>query len=100
MTPSWISSSATIVAVGQPMPVLWTETRLPAYVPGVAEQAALAVRLDDVVEVRLGDVLGAERVAGEQTGLGVVAGLRSQVDRHPAKPYGFRALTGSANRRL
>ena len=33
LTPSWTSSSKTIVAPGQPMPVPCTETRLPSYVP-------------------------------------------------------------------
>ena len=33
LTPSWTSSSNTIVAPGQPMPVPWTETRLPSYSP-------------------------------------------------------------------
>ena len=51
---------------------------------GVAEQAALGVPLDDVVEVGLGDVLGAQRVAGKQHRLGVVARLGANVDRHGA----------------
>ena len=41
---------------------------------GVAEQPALGVPLHDVVEVGLGDVLRAQRVAGEQHGLGVLPG--------------------------
>ena len=49
---------------------------------GVAEQAALGVPLHDVVEVGLGDVLGAQRVAGEQHRLGVLARLGANVDRH------------------
>ena len=53
---------------------------------GVAEQAALGVPLHDVVEVRLGDVLGPQRVARQQARLGVVARLRSHVDRHPRDP--------------
>ena len=33
MTPSWISSSKTIVAEGQPIPVPWTEIGLPSQRP-------------------------------------------------------------------
>ena len=51
---------------------------------GVAEQAALGVPLLDVVEVGLGDVLGAQRVAGEENRLGVLARLGANVDRHGA----------------
>ena len=54
---------------------------------GVAEQAALLVALHDVVEVGLGDVLGPERIAGEEDGLGVVAGLGADVNRHGARLY-------------
>ena len=75
LTPSWTSSSITIAADGQPMPLDWTETGLPLKVPGVAEHPALAVSLDDVLQERLGDVLGPERVAGKEAGLGVVARL-------------------------
>ena len=91
LTPSWISSSKTIVAPGQPMPVPWTETRLALVRAGVAEQAALGVPLHDVVEVGLGDVLGAQRVARQQAGLGVVARLGSHVDRHPRDPIRARS---------
>ena len=49
---------------------------------GVAEQAALAVSLDDVVEKGLGDVLGTQRIARKEDGLGVLAGLGANVDRH------------------
>src|SRR6476469_2027463 len=62
----------------------------------VAEQAALLVHLGHVLEVRLRDVLRAERVAGEEDRVGVVARLCSEVNRHwptltvleapPAKP--------------
>ena len=54
--------------------------------PREAEHAALAVDLGDVVEVGVGEVFGAERVAGDQTSAGVVAGLSSQMDRHGATP--------------
>ncbi len=53
---------------------------------GVPEHAPLAVLLDRVVEVRLRDVLRAQRVAGKQAGLGVVAGVGSDVDRHGGEP--------------
>ena len=33
LTPSWTSSSITIAADGQPMPLDWTETGLPSKVP-------------------------------------------------------------------
>src|SRR5205814_4397002 len=48
----------------------------------VAEQAALLVHLGHVLEVRLGDVLRAERVAREEDRLAVVARLGSEVNRH------------------
>ena len=50
--------------------------------PGVAEQAALGVLLHGIVEVRLGDVLGAEWIAREQDGFRVVPLLGANVDRH------------------
>ena len=53
----------------------------------VAEQAALAVALHDVVEVGLGDVFGAQRVAGEEHCLRVLARLGANVDRHGAPAY-------------
>ena len=48
----------------------------------VAEQTALGVALFDVLEVGLGDVFGAERVAREQDGLRVLARLGANVNRH------------------
>ena len=66
--------------------------RLPLVGAGVAEQPALGVLLDGIVEVRLGDVLRPERVAGEQAGLGVLARLGSNVDRHGAHPNLVRLL--------
>ena len=33
LTPSWTSSSITMAADGQPMPLAWTETGLPLNVP-------------------------------------------------------------------
>ena len=47
----------------------------------VSEHAALGVPLDDVVEVGLGDVLRAQRIAGKEARLRVVAGLGADVDR-------------------
>ena len=59
----------------------------------VAEQAALGVPLDDVVQVGLGDVLRPQRVARKEARLGVLARLRSDVDRHPRDP--IRAGSGA-----
>ena len=64
--------------------------RLAVVGAGVAEQAALAVALHDVVEVGLGDVLRAQRVAGKQHRLGVVARLGADVDRHGGGLYTMR----------
>ena len=74
------------------MPVACTETGLPSQRAAEAEHPALGVRLDDVVEIRLGDVLRAQRVAGEEDGLGVVAGLGADVDRHGAQPYSLASI--------
>ena len=49
---------------------------------GEAEQVSLAVDLARLREERLGDVLRAQRVAGEKAGFRVVAWLRSEMDRH------------------
>ena len=65
LDPSWTSSSKTIVALGQPIPVPWTDTALPSQLP-VVEEAPLAVHLDDVGEERLGDVLRAQGRLGER----------------------------------
>ena len=54
---------------------------------GVAEQPALRVPLFDVLEVRLGDVLRAQRVARQQNGLGVLARLGADVNRHGGGLY-------------
>src|SRR5262245_23680599 len=56
----------------------------------VAEQPALRVHLSRVLEVRLGDVLRAQRVAGEEARLRIVAGLRSEMDRHRQDPTSSR----------
>src|SRR6185436_9468092 len=50
----------------------------------VAEHAALAVSLYGMVKVRLGDVLGAQRIPRQQAGLRIVAGLGADVNRHDA----------------
>ena len=47
-----------------------------------AEETALLVHLLHVLEVRVRDVLGPERVAGEEDGLGVVAGLGTEMNWH------------------
>src|SRR5204862_1713554 len=51
---------------------------------GIAEEAALGIRLLHVLEVGLRDVLGAQRIAGQEAGLGIGAGLCTKVDRHAA----------------
>ena len=53
---------------------------------GEAEHAALGVPLHRLVEVLLGDVLRAQRVAGEEAGLGVVPRFGANVDRHVREP--------------
>ena len=81
-----ISSSNTMPALGQPMPGRLHADRLALEGAGVAEHAALGVDLaESVVEERLGDVLGSERVAGAEDVGGVVAGLGTQMDRHGAE---------------
>ena len=82
LTPSWISSSITIAALGQPMPEDWTEIGEPSNVPVNPSMPALAVDLARVVEERLGDVARAQRVAGQEDGLGVVAGLGTEMNWH------------------
>ena len=72
----------TIAADGQPMPVACTEIGLPSQVPVYPSIPRSCVPLDGIVEVRLGDVLRAQRVAWEQARLGVVAGLGTDVNRH------------------
>src|SRR5439155_679235 len=57
--------------------------------PRIAEQAALGVHLNDVGQERLSDVLRAKWVAGQEARVRVVTGVRSKVDRHGSKPYGF-----------
>ena len=86
LTPSWISSSKTIVAprAAHARSLHGDALALPR--PGVAEQAALPVDLRRLVEERLRDVLRPERVAGQETGVRVVAGLGAEVDRHARNP--------------
>ena len=43
-------------------------------------------RWHGVVEERLGDVLRAQRIAGQEACLGVVAWLGADVDRHGGEP--------------
>ncbi len=85
LTPSWTSSSITIAADGQPMPLACTETGSPVERPGVAEHAALGVALLHAVAEGLCDVLRPQRVAGEKAGVRVVTRVRSHVDRHSAE---------------
>ena len=56
--------------------------RLALVLARIPQQSALGVLLHGIVEVRLRDVLRAQRVAGQQAGLCVVAFLRSDVNRH------------------
>src|SRR5439155_22880492 len=56
--------------------------RSPLVLTRVAEQPALRVSLLGILEVGLGDVLRAQRVAGQETGLCVVAWFGSDVNRH------------------
>ena len=91
VTPSWISSSATIVAVGQPMPVLWTETRLPSYVPVYPSRPRSPFVWTTSSRYVSAMYLARSGSPGKQARLCVVAGLRSHVDRHLRNPTGFRA---------
>jgi hypothetical protein len=54
----------------------------------IAEQPALGVDLGDVRQVRLGDVLRPQGIAGEETRVGIIARLGTEVDRHARKPIG------------
>ena len=97
-TPSWISSSITIAALGQPMPVDCTDTGRPSKRARVAEHAALAVHLAGVVQELPRDPLGPQRIAGEEHRRCVVARLCAQVDRHGRRAYmiAVRPTTPSA----
>jgi uridine phosphorylase len=53
---------------------------------GLQPDLSLGVALDGAVEVRLGDVPRAQRIAGKQAGLGVVASFGADVDRHAKNP--------------
>ena len=66
LTPSMTSSSITIAADGQPIPLACTETRLALERAGEAEHPALGVPLHDVGEEGVGDVLA--RGAGRRGG--------------------------------
>ena len=58
--------------------------RAPAVEAGVPEEPALGIALLDLGQEGLGDVLGPQRIAGEENCLGVLAGLGANVDRHGA----------------
>ena len=95
-TPSMASSSITIAADGQPMPLDWTDTGLPSERAGVSRACrARSFTSPGVFEERLGDVLRPQRVAGEEAGVGVVAGLGTEVDRHGATILSHRCLGGA-----
>ena len=64
------------------MPEDWTEIGEPSNVPVKPSMPALAVDLARAVEEGLGDMAGAQRVAGKEDGLGVVAGLGAEMDWH------------------
>ena len=82
LTPSWIELLEDDRRAGAPHSGSLHRDRLALERARVAEQAALGVPLDDVVEIGLGDVLGAQRVAGEETRLGVLARFGANVNRH------------------
>ena len=81
------------------MPLDCTETRLAAERARVAEHPALAVHLRRASSKNVSAMyLRAQRVAGEQARLGVVARLGSEVDRHGGQAYGFARGIGRGNR--
>ena len=79
LQPSITSSSITIAADGAAHAGGLHGDRLPLPRAAVAEHRALGVRLHDVLEIRVGDVLRAQRVAGEEDCFGVIAGLGANV---------------------
>ncbi len=64
------------------MPLACTDTGRPSNVPVKPSMPRSPLTWRGVREERLGDVLRAQRVAGEEAGFRVVALLRSEVDRH------------------
>ena len=83
VAPSITSSSNTMPADGQPMPVDCTLIGEPSNVPVNPSMPALLVDEPGAgIEERLGDVGRPARVAGAEDAVGVVAGLGAQVDRH------------------
>ena len=77
--PSWISSSKTIVAPGQPMPVPWTETGLPFHVPVKPRRPRSSFTCSTSSRYVSAMYLGAKWVAGEKDGVGVIAGLGTEI---------------------
>ena len=65
---------------------------------GVPEHPALRVALHGVVEEGLGDVFRAQRVAGKEAGVGVVAGFGTDVDRQAAEPTASSSAVQDAHR--
>ena len=92
----------TIVVVGVPIIVVWTETGTAVDRAGVAEQPAVLRDEPRGVEAAVeagGDPGRAVGVAGEQADGRVVAGLAGEVDRHRAGLHGPRARAGGAGER-
>ena len=83
------------------MPEDCTEIGVPSNVPVNPSMPALAVDLARVVEERLGDMARAQGVAREEDGLGVVAGLGTEMNRHDPRlyPYGVSWAPHLASRR-
>ena len=96
LTPSWTSSSMTIAALGQPMPEDCTEIGRALERAGEPEHPALAVDLARAVEEGLGDVARAQRIAGKEDGLGIVAGLAAEMDWHDPRLYPHGVSSGTA----
>ncbi len=69
-----------------PHPTRLHRDRLAVECPGVTEHSAFGVSLHDVGHEGLGDVLGPQRIAGEEARFGIVAGVGSNVNWHGRKP--------------
>ena len=82
LQPSWMSSSITIAGRGTAHSGRLDRNRPPVVRAGETEHPALGVLLLDALHERLGDVFGAQRVAGQEARLGVVAWLGTDVDGH------------------
>ena len=60
------------------------------------EHPAFGVDLARIVEERLGDMARAQRVAGQEDGLGVVAGLGAEMNWHDRATLPARGVVGTA----